>query len=101
MTLALKPDSFDMCSRVGRQIDIRLNSLSILHKLAVPKKRSQYRLRAKDRKLLSPSELISLLNQQEAHTQPPPPTPPGSTRPEEDFIFMRQSRMDLYKVGIR
>ena len=101
MTLALKPDAYDMCSRVGRQIDIRLNSQSVLHTLAAPKKRSQYRLRAKDRKLLSPSQLISLLNQQEANTQPPPRTLPCSTRPEEDFIFMRQSRMDLYKVGIK
>lgn len=98
MTLAVKPDSFDMLSRVGRQIDIRLNSQSVLHTLAVPSKRSKCRLRPKGHKLLPPSELIARLDEQEAAAQPPPPAVAVSSKSEEDYVFMRQSRMDFYKV---
>lgn len=98
MTLAAKPDSFDMLSRVGRQIDIRLNSRSVLHTLAVPNKRSKCRVRPKGHKLLPPSALIARLDEQEAAAQPLPPAAAVSCKSEEDFVFMRQSRTDFYKV---
>ena len=100
-TLNFKPGAFDMVSRVGRQIDEKLNSKEVFERLIQPVRKLRQSPRARDRKLISPQALIELLDQQEAASPPTPSTQPHPEKPDENFLFRKQSRLQFYRATVK
>lgn len=101
MTLSMKQGPFDLYSRVGRQIDIRLNSHALINKFGVTETPSKIRLRPKDKKLLRPEELIERLDHMEIETKSAVQPVKERRKLEENFVFMRQSRFDYDRTNVR
>lgn len=99
--LSFRPGAFDMVSRVGRQIDEKLNSREVFEQLTQRRRHPQNTEKGRERRLLPPQKLIEMLNQQqmdEAEAQVA--EKPKKPRSEEDFVFRRQSRQDFYRSTV-